>query len=173
MKMAFFWSVSFSDSWRHQFVCHPKWSDHLDGQRDADTDLQWPRGNSGRQHTGTLTSQVLYWDVLQSYQGLQYTGELFYLCMKLLRHIRGCNTQVNHFLSCMKLFSQIRGCNTQVNHFLPCMKLFSQIRGCSTQMNHFLCCMKLFGQIRGCRTQVSRFLCCRLKVFTYSRGCNT
>ena len=133
MKMAFFWSVSFSDSWRHQFVCHPKWSDLLDGQRDADTDLQWPRGNGGRQHTGTLTSQCC-------------TGMFF-------SHIRGCNTQVNHFLSCMNLFSKIRGCNTQVNHFL--------------------CCMKLFRQIRGCSTQVSRFLCCRLKVFTYSRGCNT
>ena len=111
MKMAFFWSVSFSDSWRHQFVCHPKWSDHLDGQRDADTDLQWPRGNSGRQHTGTLTSQVLYWDVLQSYQGkathryadfsgvvpgcfsvrsgLQYTGESFSLLYEVVQSDQG------------------------------------------------------------------------------------
>ena len=85
MKMAFFWSVSFSDSWRHQFVCHPKWSDLLDGQRDADTDLQWPRGNSGRQQTGTLTSQVLYRDVLQSYQGLQYTGESFSLMYEFVQ----------------------------------------------------------------------------------------
>jgi len=71
----------------------------------------------GRQHTGTLTSQVLYRDVLQSDQGLQYTGESFSLYMKLFRHIRGCNTQVNHFLCCMKLFSQIRGSSTQVSFF--------------------------------------------------------
>ena len=58
LNLRFVSSVSFSESWRHQFVCYPKWSDLLDGQRDADTDLQWPRGNSGRHHTGTLTSQV-------------------------------------------------------------------------------------------------------------------
>ena len=89
MKMAFFWSASFSDSWRHQFVCHPKWSDLLDGQRDADTDLQWPRGNGGRQHTGTLTSHVLYWDVFQSYHGLQYTGKSFSLLYEVVQTDQG------------------------------------------------------------------------------------
>ena len=69
LNLHFVSSVSFSDSWRYHFDCLPKWNDHLDGQRYGDTDLQWPCGNSGRQHTGTLTSRVLYWNVLQSYQG--------------------------------------------------------------------------------------------------------
>ena len=77
-------------------------------------------------------------------------------------------------LTCNGPVGTVEG-NTQVRWLLRCCTgmFFSQIRGCNTQVNHFLCCMKLFSQIRGCRTQLSRFLCCRLKVFTYSRGCNT
>ena len=130
----------------------------------------------GRQYTGTLTSQVLYWDVLQSYQG-KATHRYADFSGVVLGHssvISGINRYADFSGVVLWSSSVIPGeGNTQVRWLLRCCTgtLFSHIR--DTQVHWLLrCCTGTSSVMPGeGNTQVRWLLrCCTGMLCSHARG---